>query len=230
MLANKKIFIAIITVLLIGIIAILGSYICNKNKYSLENVQAMLNQNKDISNIHIVEKYESQKEPNSQTTAMVDTYIKDNQYYIVQKNVVGQIILESFGNIQENNQITVTHFDSKIISSKIEKFEEIDNSNFMIVSKNATAKYKYIGKTKVDGKQCIKVCITNEYNDKAEKDYYYINLEDNHIIKSESYTGDNLKELKKEGEVTYTYLYNTVQDKDILRFDINNYVGYEYNK
>lgn len=230
MLKNKKVIISLIVVILIIIIAILANYIYTKSRYSLENVQAMLDSAKSDSNVHISEEYKGKENPNTTTVATVDTYMKDNLYYVTQKNVDGEVILESFGNTKEQKRVDVIHTDQTIVSSTIAELEEGTNSNFLILSKNATAEYEYIGKETINGKQCIKVSITNEYNDKVEKIYYYIDLEDNRIIKLENYTGNNIKELEQESEVTYTYSYNTVQDKDILSFDINNYPNYEYRE
>ena len=84
------------------------------------------------------------------------------------------------------------------------------------------------GKVKVDGKECIKVSLLNKNaTDRIEKDYYYINLEDNNVLKDETYIGTDKDNLEKEYESNYTYSFDTVTDEDMLHFDKADFPDYQ---
>ena len=100
-------------------------------------------------------------------------------------------------------------------------------SNERHLSENCNAEtYKYMGKEKVEGKQCIKIAFINS----LETVYEYINLEDNRIVREEIYSMNTSNELEKNIDMTYTYSYDTVTDGDIKVFDKNNYSDYQFNE
>lgn len=225
MLKNKKIIIIVIIVFVIAV-ALLTFYIYSKNTYSFQDVQSLLNSTKKTSNIHV-----KTEETVKNITTYTDVYIKDNAGYTIVHDEDGNILSEAFYDLQNSNLTTIVHSEKSIISISDENHEisiPSINNNFFTVSQSA--KFKYMGKEYINEKQCIKVCLTSESFDQASKNYYYIDLEDNRIIKCEQYNGNNLNELEKEYEIIYRYSYDDVLDSDIKSFDVNDYPNYDYNK
>ena len=60
--------------------------------------------------------------------------------------------------------------------------------------------------------------------------YYYIDIDNKHIVKIENYRGKTLKDIVLKNSTTYQYSIDTVTDNDILVFDQNNYSDYTYNE
>lgn len=225
MLKNKKliILIAIIILAIIAISLILNLY--PKMKYSLENVTNLLNFSKTSANIHV-----KSEEKGKETSSITNTYIKDDISYAVSKKDNGEIISESFYDYNTSKLTTIIN-SSKTITVADTLLKQVDqipsmNNNFFITSKNA--EFEYIGKKEINEKQCIEICLTNKDSNKIVKNYYYIDLEDNRIIKYEIYEGSDENSLDKTGEITYTYSYDTVTDDNIIKFDVSKYPDYEY--
>ena len=226
MLKNKKII--IIVVVLILIIAVLFTcFIYKKNKYSLEHIKQLLSSERTISNIHA-----TLKEKDKNEEKVTDTFIKDNFVYsVVKNNISSQTIYESFYNPENSEAVTIVHSDKLILNYQKSVNENKcpnENEDFLEASKHG--RFKYIGKAEIDGKKCIKVSLANEEDERTSKAYYYIDLEYNNIIKYEYYEGENKDKLEKMQEKSYIFLYNTVSDDDILKFDINDYPNYKSYK
>lgn len=229
MLKKKKKLILIIIIALLIIIA-LAFYIYKNSIYSLEKVESLLNAEKEATNLHIKSEY-LYEEGEEERIAYVDEYIKDNIIYAVTKNYLSQVLAETLANMENSELITILHSEKVITSNIISENENASELHgnetfFILVGKNA--KYKCHGKEDINEKKCLKVSLTMEYSDKIEKNYFYINLEDNYIVKHEIYEESNENELEKIYDVMYSYSYNTVTDNDILNFDISNYPDYEY--
>lgn len=218
---TKKIFITIIIIIFLIGILILSIFLYNKSKYSLENVTNMLNSAKEALNIHITTNYSGKEE-----RTCTDTFLKDNVYYVITKDASStEPIQEHFYNSEDSNLISVNYKDKTIttisnISSNNLPF--LATTNFFLES-SKNSEFKYLGKEKVDNKECLKVCLT--YNSET-KTYYYIDLKNNCIIREESFNLNNSGEWEKISEVTYTYSYNSVTDNDIIKFDAINYPNY----
>lgn len=223
---NKKIGISIICIAIIIVVIILASYIYPQIKYSYENVNQLLNSEKESTNIHL-----TSKSNNDGENTVTDVYMKDNFYYIISKNdTSSEIISESFYNPDTTELIFVQNREPKSVITFLGTSQEDMFNNYFSnerhLSENCNAEtYKYRGKEKVDGKQCIKIAFINN----LETIYEYINLEDNRIIKEEIYSMNTSNELEKSIDITYTYSYDTVTDEEIKVFDKNNYLDYQFD-
>ena len=229
MFKNKQSIIALIIILIIIAIAIISYFIYSSENYSLQEVKDLLNLGKTSDNIYVQYK---QMNLSNGTSSYNEVFMKNNFVHEIVKDNSSRIISEGFYNPDTSKTISIIHSEKSIISfTRIKEnvFYHFEKDNFFIRSESS--QYKYHGKEKIDDKQCIKVSLTSTTtNNVLSKDYYYIDLSDNHIIKHESYKGNNLNELEKIYEVTYTYFYNTITDDDIVTFDINNYSDYEYQE
>ncbi len=72
--------------------------------------------------------------------------------------------------------------------------------------------------------------MSTENVDNIQLAYYYIDLENKHIIKEEIFTGSSINNATLKNSVTYKYICNSVEDNDILTFDKNNYQDYTYTE
>lgn len=231
---KKKSMIVLIFVIIIIVAIIAGVIIYKNSTYSLEKVKSLLNSGKETENMKITEEVSS--ENGNYENQTYEQYIKDNYIYSITKNsdseVIGKVLYNKENSelitiLDNQKQITVNNnnLDENNKNTKVLK----DESFMTLINSNAGADYEYCGKEEINGKECIKVSLLNKnVVEKVEKEYYYIDLEDNHIIKNEIYEGTDENNLKKTDEITYTYSYDTVKDEDILKFDRADYPDYEY--
>ena len=231
---KKKSMIILIFVIIIIVAIIAGVIIYKNSTYSLEKVKSLLNSGKETENMKITEEVSS--ENGNYENQTYEQYIKDNYIYSITKNsdseVIGKVLYNKENSelitvLDNQKQITVNNnnLDENNKNTKVLK----DESFMTLINSNAGADYEYCGKEEINGKECIKVSLLNKnVVEKVEKKYYYIDLEDNHIIKNEIYEGTDENNLKKTDEITYTYSYDTVKDEDILKFDRADYPDYEY--
>lgn len=230
------IFLVIILLVLFLILFVFSEY--KKNEYTLEDVRTILNEGKELpDNVKI--KMEIFTGENDTYAGNANTYIKDNLLYTHQISSDGKVA-EVLCDYNALSQITIIHYE-KIITAlynmtDLKKTEANMVENFDIMVDENKSKFEYFGKEKINEKECIKVSLTHEYlngtegnyTSNVEKNYYYIDLEDKHIVKIEFWKGPNLNELSKLQVYTYEYSCNTVTDDDILKFDKHNYPDYEY--
>lgn len=231
---KKKSMIILIFVIIIIVAIIAGVIIYKNSTYSLEKVKSLLNSGKETENMKITEEVSS--ENGNYENQTYEQYIKDNYIYSITKNsdseVIGKVLYNKENSelitiLDNQKQITVNNnnLDENDKNTKVLK----DESFMTLINSNAGADYEYCGKEEINGKECIKVSLLNKnVVEKVEKEYYYIDLEDNHIVKNEIYEGTDENNLKKTDEITYTYSYDTVKDEDILKFDRADYPDYEY--
>lgn len=231
---KKKSMIVLIFVIIIIVAIIAGVIIYKNSTYSLEKVKSLLNSGKETENMKITEEVSS--ENGNYENQTYEQYIKDNYIYSITKNsdseVIGKVLYNKENSelitiLDNQKQITVNNnnLDENNKNTKVLK----DESFMTLINSNAGADYEYCGKEEINGKECIKVSLLNKnVVEKVEKEYYYIDLEDNHIIKNEIYEGTDENNLKKTDEITYTYSYDTVKDEHILKFDRADYPDYEY--
>lgn len=224
-------------IFLIFIVAILIFLWCCYSKliyYTLDDVSAMLNSVKLPQNVYIRE-YECTNE----YTYRTDKYIKDSIINIYN-------IRESFStNIDNINSLIICKNQKLIDINYINKIVTISNceenydmyipnkySFFNSVEQHGLYEYlgiyKYCGKENINGKKCIKISFTDNNENSIHIDYYYIDIESNLIIQVQSYSGDNIKELKLIKTINWEYQFDVVTDSDIVQFDINDYQDYEY--
>lgn len=212
----KKIFIFLLVIFII--IAVIYTY--QQKSYSLEKVIDLVNSNNVLpENIHIEKiTYENEAE-----IANFNVYVKDNWIYSIQNDNSA----ESLTNILTNEEILIIHSDKKIFSHKN---DTVKSSLIPLINHNKNSIYKFCGREEIDEKDCIKISLTTKYEDKIEIEHYYIELENNYIIKHESLEGRNIDEIKNKYTETYTYSFNTVTDDNILEFNKDNYPDYQYSE
>lgn len=234
----KKIKIFFILFVLI-IIFILYFIVLPKCIYTLDKVSSMLNSATIPENVYIhCYSY------TSSYTSYRDIYIKDNIEYHYDKTISNN------SNIDDYNSDGISIYDgTKTISisniyktisvhTNVDKSSVLEtlsqNSFFIAVEEHGLYEhkgiYKYCGKETINGKRCIKVSMTDNYDNEVSVDYYYIDLETNLILKQEAYTGNNIDELELGRIDTYEYYFNSVTDDDIPEIDINDYPDYTYTE
>lgn len=188
----------------------------------------MLNSAELPSNIHTENK--SYHGDSTEPIYYTNTYKTDNLAYILQENDSQKI--EQF----YDYDFIILHNEKKIFSYPCEANEgsgiPFRETFFIAVEQHGLYEhrgiYKFHGKEKVNGKNCIKVSFTDDYEDKMNVTYFYIDLETNLIVGYESYSGKNKKELQRNNVEIIEYNFNTVTEDKVLKFDINNYPDYEY--
>ena len=226
--SKRKIIILIVAILIVAVIA--GIIIYRNSTYSLEEVKKMITSGKETDNMHITIELKT----GETTTAVYEQYKKDNLVYSISKDGNSKITGRTLYNKETQDFITILD-DKKMITIYKEEPKEnkygptMATDSFMtVINSHAGADYEYCGKVKVDGKECIKVSLLNKNaTDIIEKDYYYINLEDNNVLKDETYIGTDKDNLEKEYESNYTYSFDTVTDEDMLHFDKADFPDYQ---
>lgn len=226
--SKKKIMILIVTILIVAVIA--GIIIYRNSTYSLEEVKEMITSGKETDNMHVIEEVKTEET----TTAIYEQYKKDNLVYSITKDGNSKITGRTLYNKETQDYITISDDEKIIIIDKEEPKENkygptMATDSFMtVINSHAGADYEYCGKVKVDGKECIKVSLLNKNaTERIEKDYYYINLEDNNVLKCENYIGTDANNLEKDSELNYTYSFDTVKDEDMLHFDRADFPDYQ---
>lgn len=165
-------------------------------------------------------------------------YIKDNLAY---ENfyIDDEKIQEFTFNFETKEQANVFHNSKEIFLYKIEdqSLNIISNKlNYYkdLIVKSLENSYKFYGKEIINNDEVIKISVDFKEDfflnvEHPRRLYFYINEENKSIEKIEHYDIINDKE---ELVITdnFIYSYNTVTDKNILKFDINNYPDYTLNK
>ncbi len=215
------------------VIILVFFYFAIKNYYTLDEVCNMLNSVKLPSNVYLKE-----CEYSDEYTYYTDIYIKDNIRKSYFKRETSSLDIDNIDAIciYENQKTTDINNIHKIITiSNTENSYDLYIPNkysfFNSVERHGLDEnlgiYKYCGKKDIEGKKCIKISFTDKNENDIYIDYYYIDIESNLIIKFESYSGKNIKELKLIKTITWEYQFNVVKDSDVKKFDINDYQGYE---
>ncbi len=218
---KKMIFILIIFIIVIGI------FIVYKNYYTLEKVKSILSQEELPTNIHILE---TVYDDSNNESGYLNIYKKNNLIYTIQSDRNNQNYAESITDINNYNSILISHPTKTIFKTQIEENITFPAEEAFYTTLNSNAKYKYYGKSKINNYDCIKISLTVEHFDMIELIYYYIDIDNKHIVKIENYRGKTLKDIVLKNSTTYQYSIDTVTDNDILVFDQNNYSDYTYNE
>lgn len=221
---KQKLRTAIIIVICIMMLITIIYFIYEKLDYTLSEVEELLNYPQNVSNMHITITGNIDNE-----STYTEIFMKDNFYYVIYKDTSSsKISHESFYNPETLEQIDVDLEQKGILETPDTSLEDLYfftfNEDFVNSKINAT-EYKYLGKEDVNGKKCIKVRFTIENNGIME-DYYYIDLDNNNIIKHETYSQNYSGKFEKNTELIYTYTYDTLTDNDVKRFDIDDYPDY----
>lgn len=231
MIKFKKKLIIIISALLILIL--LFSYkFYEKNMYSLEKIEKILN------SVKLPEKFKAKESVLNSSNEIIDItdyYKNDKGIYIYQKNPLNETI-EQIYNFENKNSITINHSEKVITDNPIDEshinFEMLGANTFFTLAdsvKNNLYKYTYNGKSSINGKKCIKVSFVNDNIDKINKYIFYIDISNKYILKSETYIGNNLNTLQKEYTNSYEYsIYEENNNDIIVNFNIENYSDYQY--
>lgn len=208
-------------------VTILIVLIFYNNYISLTEIQSKLKKGTNLpDNVKIIATYFDE---NNVVKGYIDTYIKDDKAYIAQCDKNNNKYAENIIYINDYN-ISIVHDTKNIFKTKQDrKIEASGIDEFSsFVALNPT--YKYHGKEKINNDKCIKISFLVENFDNVEQNYYYISVADNHIVKIENYRGTTKNDMSLMSSTVYEYTYGTVLDSDILDFDQNNYMGYEYNE
>ena len=72
--------------------------------------------------------------------------------------------------------------------------------------------------------------LCQENVNKVELRYFYIDLDNKHVVKIEYYDGSSVNNVSLRNSTTYKYEYNSVKDTDIVEFDKSKYEDYTYNE
>lgn len=229
MLKNKERFVLLIIII---VVLILFLTICLKSKYLLTEtaLNEMLKENNNISNM-----FTSYKEVEYDNVTTTKIYVYNNFHYIAKKdNDSDKIVSEYYYDSKISKLVTVNHTNNTII-----ELEEIKQQNFIngFLGKNDfynlsnSLEYKYLGKEKVNGIECIKVCFLDESYNKIDNTCFYIDINNKNIIKMEFYQGNKSSKMEKIYERVYDkFVYGENVLSDIPKFDINNYPDFFIQK
>ncbi len=218
---KNRIFIILITIIVIAGVIIGISKIYINTKYSADKIAELLgSQNELPTNVYIEENFFNNE--TEQSYSVTKTYIKDNVVYTHQDTKSQNI--EALYDFNKNELIVIVH-DFKSVTyytiSESDKKHILSNYFNHEWIKEHKEQYKYLGKEKIDDKIYIKFLITDD----DIKEIFYIDVENMHISKIESYEKDN-NDYKLESTINFKYLYNVVKDEDILKFDSSSYPDY----
>lgn len=233
---NMKLILVVLTILILAVIIIAGVKFITKPEYTAEEALNLIDP-KISDNMYLkIETHTTIKDDeNIIPDSTEEFYIKDKKGY-KKFSTPDEIMQEFFFDFENNEQRNVFHYKKEINFFEMNSLNnpsEIISSSLDFHKNNledAKDTYEYCGKEIIDGKKCIKVSVQYEedkfleINEKS-KSYFYIDIENKSIIKEDIYI-INGNELELLGTITVTYLYDTVQDDDILKFDSNNYPGY----
>ena len=222
---TKNLLIVLLIILIILFLGI-GIYIYLKETYSLENIKEQLISNeKNMENVYIVSEINEKG-----TIRYMETFIENNDRYIVLKNQSSEVLQEYFYDFETSEVVLVNHQDKTIIqilnANKNSLNGLLPTQNLLWVTDDSN--YQYSGKENIEGKECIKISHTEEYYDLITRDTYYIDLKENQILKYEMFKGSTMDNLEKEVTYTYSYSYNTVTPEKLLKFNRSNYPDYTF--
>lgn len=227
------IFILIITVLMLSL------YIYQKSVYTLDKVSFMLNSAYLPENVYIKNYTHTTK-----FDTYIDIYIKNNVQYLYQKtksNItnIDTYNIDEYLIINENSRNIFISYTDKLIlvnnnvENNVSNIPE-KNNFFAKVEAHGLHEYlgiyKYCGLENINGKKCIKVSMTDNNENSIDRNYYYIDLETNLILKAESAYGNSTNDLEIVSTDNYEYYFNSVTDDKMPEFNINDYPDFLYSE
>lgn len=209
---SKKILLILTIIILLICISL---YIFFNNTYSLKRTQNLIEKNNNINNYCITENFYK----NGNQIGYTKFYRKDGNIYVDQNDDI-QGKAETFYDIDANKKIIILH-NNKSITNVNDNNNNLENPIITEFKESAdNGIYKYYGKEELDFSKCIKVGFSMDNKIK----YYYIDLKTNNIVKTEIYENSDEKLV-----TMYNYEYNSVENNEILKFNIDNYPDYTYN-
>ncbi len=209
---SKKILLILTIIILLICISL---YIFFNNTYSLKRTQNLIEKNNNINNYCITENFYK----NGNQIGYTKFYRKDGNIYVDQNDDI-QGKAETFYDIDTNKKIIILH-NNKSITNVNDNNNNLENPIITEFKESANnGIYKYYGKEDLDLSKCIKVGFSMDNQIK----YYYIDLKTNNIVKTEIYENSDEKLV-----TIYNYEYNSVENNEILKFNIDNYPDYTYN-
>lgn len=229
---NMKLIIILLATVVLVIIGIIAIITISKPEYTLEEIANLIDKSANVpENVYI----KSELLPSEQNGKKMKDEIwkKDNliRSYSEQKIESLEEPIQSLEEtIYDFENKTKTHIEHDI--KKITKYTLDENDNLVALlyvfysdgfRNDKDAKYEYLGKEVLNGKECIKFSLT--YDNSIRKEVYYVDVQNKDIIQVEYYD-KNGAELKLTSTVIYEYSYGTVTDDDILKFDSSNYPDY----
>lgn len=240
--SKKKLAVIIIfDILLIIALVIFAIKMYEKNKYSLEYVEELLSK-ANINENNVYYKQEFITEPANENTgySVNEVYYKDKKTYYKIGPESNEFRQEWVDYPEDLIRLEISHFTKSISKIPITEDQIIPvfsfaKNNFerekeLHSSYENLGNYKYHGKEKLEGKKYIKISFTDYYKDQTDRIYYYIDIENNIITKTEEWTGNDVKNFKKMRTTLYTYESGSVTEDDFLVFDRNNYPDYTYSE
>lgn len=214
-------------ILIFVIFAIVLIYFYSRPKYSFDDIVQMLDKTDEISDNMSI-KIETLYVDGRMYTNEI--YAKYNIIYNHQEVIENDEITyasDEIWNYLDKSIITILHNNKLIYNEKIKgngKSNPLTNEamGFSRDLKSTRKRfYKYYGVTEIEEQEFLK--FSTESEDGTAKEYYYICLENENLLKMETYWND-----EHRSTTTVTYSYDTVTDDDILKFDSNNYPDYQY--
>lgn len=219
---NKKLLVVLFLLIIAISVFIVKSYF----EYSLLEMSALIDKSNEIPNNIYIREETIDEDLGTDEKEIYEIYVKDDIIYTkyIQSTTQQEIIY----NYKDKSQITIycSEETKNIYKSSINGNGKRNPLTEILIGfsrdlKSTQDKYKYHGKEKFEGKECIKFSLTNDDLQKV----YYIDIKDNTVVCVKYY-----RKIFGNRTTTYTYSYGTVTDDDILNFDISNYPNYEYNE
>ena len=231
----KKFFIILFSLFFIALISYGAYYIYYKTQYPLHQVSALLNTVELPDNFHYIEKVNDEYSNNSYEILYKDGLINTIQKVKDPLNNIDFNFLtiryeHQFFEIDHNNK-TITEYTDYFPASSDSKYIALTpiNSFFNCVYYHGKYThenhYKYHGKKQINGKTCIKVSFTTDYDNIYKQHIYYIDLSTNLIKRSETIEDKGASPIRS---VDYEYHFNATDN--IKTFNIEDYPNYKYKK
>lgn len=232
-----KALITIFTIIIIAIIFFILIKDFNKPEYTLKEIQELMSEEIPDNVYFKGENFDA----NGDSSLIAEVYVNgDNTYSheILIEDGKKTLDTERLYNTKENFEINIQHHYNSISLDPIDnEYNKNPFLRYMQMSKNLLHthdKYKYFGTENLEGKECIKISLSN----KNSETYFYINKEDNRMIKIESYQDTKVSNLEESNinngkfplafTIQFTYSYGTVTNEDIPNININDYPDYNF--
>ena len=221
----KKKILIVLGIILVIVIAVVGiMFFKGESNYTLEDVQKIIEKSYEKKdNMYMASEYFDEQ---GNSLAKTETYINGNITCSKQYSK-SELEAELIINSNDNSLYTIMHKEKNIyfhsnypIDTNLETNEFIYSAARNETNENQGI-YEYIGKEEIDGKECIKVSLTDIVDDLKSVTNYYIDINSGYILKSE-----NIEDGKVIMSLVNTYEIGTVTDENASGFDISKYPEY----
>ena len=233
----KKIFIWIIIAVMVAlVVSIFFNVKRNDEKtYTLEETIDLLNKGTYIKGSNYSEKTVVYSvDPALRKTKLYEQakYLKDNYFYMI--STYGAESQEYYYNKESNVSYQNVNKTIDCVRNdiyNIEKFGDYDEFNMYLTTYKDSGQsnpFKFHSSVNLDGVDCIKVSLSCKFEDRYQREYFYIDKETGWILNIEEWLGTSESTLVKTKEMVYTRSYDTVEDSMVPKFNISEYSGYVY--